>query len=95
MSDELAEVKKIVVKIGDKEFEFSMEEAKALQLLLNGLLNDKQTIYAPITIQPIVYPYYHPPVPINPQPYRQPWESPWFVTRQTTDDYLYLYGYRD
>mgnify|MGYP001442225007 CR=1 FL=1 len=84
MSDEV-KVERIVIKIGDKKHEFSMEEAKELQKLLNDLLGEKEVIYIPysqpVYVEPhryIPYPYITPTVP---NPY-----SPWIITRGTSDD---------
>ena len=55
----VVKVEKIVIKIGDKEVEYTLEEAKKLQELLNNLLGNKETIYVPVyPTYPQPYPYY-------------------------------------
>ncbi len=79
MSNEV-KVEKIVIKIGDKEHEFSMSEAKELRKLLNNLLGEKEFIYIPCA-QPI----YVEPYRIVPYPYTVPYTSPWTITYGTSD----------
>ena len=90
MADEV-KVERIVIKIGDKEHEFSMEEAKELQKLLNDLLGEKEVIYIPYS-QPVIYPQ-----PVYVEPYRyipyypertapNPYINPWIITCGTGDD---------
>ena len=64
---EKVQVSKIVVKMGDKEVELSLAEAKELQELLNETFGTKETVYIPS--QPIYVE----------RPYR--WTYPhWYVT---------------
>lgn len=75
----VVKVEKIVIKIGDREDEYTMEEAKKLQELLNQLLGNKETIFVPIS-----YPVPYPNITIYPTypktyPY-YPNTAPWIVT---------------
>jgi hypothetical protein len=71
---DVVKVEKIVIRIGDREDEYTMEEAKKLQELLNELLGNKETIYIPIST----------PYPVYPQPYPYyPYTAPWTVTYGT------------
>ncbi len=58
---ERVEVSKIVVRMGKKEFELSLAEAKELQELLNDTFGKKETVYipgSPIYIErPYIQPY--------------------------------------
>jgi hypothetical protein len=79
---DVVKVEKIVIKIGDKEVEYTLEEAKKLQELLNNLLGNKETIYIPIsTPYPVTVPM---PYPVYPRTYPYyPNTSPWIVTYET------------
>lgn len=44
---EKIEIKKIVIKVGEKELSFSMEEAKELQNILNETFGGEKAIYFP------------------------------------------------
>ena len=81
------EVKKIVVKVGDKELSLSVEEARDLCKALDALVGEKN----PVQVVPVVYP----PVSIPCEPYipfkpyvpyvpSDPWVSP-FWTCDNTD----------
>lgn len=50
----MAEIKKVVIEAGGKEFSLSVEEAKALRDILNATFTEVKTTYVPY--QP--YPYY-------------------------------------
>lgn len=60
---EKVEVSKIVVKMGKKEVELSLAEAKELQELLNDTFGKKETVYIPGSPIYIERPY------IRPYPY--------------------------
>lgn len=61
------EIKKVVINIGGKELNLTVEEAKELRDLLNGTFGEKETIYIP------QYPVY----PDNPYyPWRY-WKVDW------------------
>jgi hypothetical protein len=55
------EVKKVVIQLGDKEAELTIEQARQLKDALNELLGSKETVYvspSPIIIErPYTYPY--------------------------------------
>jgi hypothetical protein len=80
---DVVKVEKIVIKIGDKEEEYTLEEAKKLQKLLNDLLGNKESIYIPV-------PYSVPvPQPYIPYPYTVPYTVPntspyWTITWGTS-----------
>jgi hypothetical protein len=57
---DVVKVEKIVIKISGKEVEYSLEEAKKLQELLNNLLGNKETIYIPYYPYSQPYPYTYP-----------------------------------
>jgi hypothetical protein len=60
--DEKVEIKKVVLKIGKKEIELSLSEAKELQELLNETFGKATVISSPIIIERDryhPYPYWH------------------------------------
>ena len=78
------EIKKIVVKVGDKELSLSVEEARDLCKALDALVGDKNPItVAPVVYPPVVYPpVSYPPVvqPVIPyDPWGTPWVSPYWT----------------
>jgi hypothetical protein len=60
----MAEIKKVVIEAGGKEFNLTVEEAKALRDILNSAFPESKTTYVPYT-PPIIIERY-------PQPYH-PW----------------------
>jgi hypothetical protein len=59
----MAEIKKVVIEAGGKEFHLTVEEAKALRDILNSAFKEATTTYVPYPY-PVVYEYirryYHP-----------------------------------
>ncbi len=53
---EVVELKKLVIKIGDKELELTPEEAKTLKQVLSDLFEESEKIVEKIYVQP--YPYF-------------------------------------
>lgn len=68
MSDKI-EIKRIVIKLRDKEINLTVDEAKELQSVLGNMFGAKTTEWVTVP-----YPYY---VPYNPWPYRY---DHWYVT---------------
>ena len=65
---DVVKVEKIVIKIGDKENEYTLEEAKNLQKLLNDLFGTKEVFSVPsVWVYPNTYVY-----PWTIQPYSNP-----------------------
>lgn len=60
------EIKKVVIQIGDKEAELTIEQARELKDALNELLGKKETVYLPSSPVIIERPY--------PRPY---WATTW------------------
>ena len=59
--DTKVEIKKVVIKIGDKELSLSIDEAKELKTILNQTFGGGETIYVPTVIReypPYVYPHW-------------------------------------
>ena len=50
----MAEIKKVVIEAGGKEFSLSVEEAKALRDILNSTFPEAKTTYVPFYQPPIV-----------------------------------------
>jgi hypothetical protein len=71
MENKKVEISKIVIKIGEKEATLSLEEAKQLRDVLDGLFGDRSWIY---------YVPYAPYIP-NPNPY---WTVTTTITDGTT-----------
>jgi hypothetical protein len=55
----MAEIKKVVIEAGGKEFNLSVEEAKALRDILNATFKEPTVTYVPIYQPPIIR--YYPP----------------------------------
>ncbi len=72
---ELAEIKKIVLKIGDKELEITLDEAKELKDLLVKTFGSDNINYIPFTYPQPYYPVY--PRPYYPYPDYGPTAVPW------------------
>jgi hypothetical protein len=68
------EVKKIVIQLGDKEAELTIEQARELKDALNELLGLKETVY--LSPSPIVVD----------RPYTRPYSPYWSVTYGNTGD---------
>lgn len=60
----MAEVKKVVIKVGEHEFEISIEEAKSLRDILNSTFPTKEKEYVPYPISPAII--YRSPSPLTP-----------------------------
>jgi hypothetical protein len=77
-------VEKISIKIGDKEQEYTLEEAKELQKLLNELFGNKETIYISVPAWQVDKVIYREPT--YPYPYTSPTtvpypgSNPWIIT---------------
>lgn len=70
------EIKKIVIQIGDKEAELTIEQARDLKDALAELLGNKETVYVPSA--PIIIE----------RPYCPPWQWPnWNITWDATSTY--------
>jgi hypothetical protein len=52
----MSKIKKIVLQIGEKEIELSLDEAKELKKILGDLFKEKETVYVPSPYP--VYPYF-------------------------------------
>jgi hypothetical protein len=50
----MAEIKKVVIEAGGKEFSLSVEEAKALRDILNATFKEPTVTYVPIYQPPII-----------------------------------------
>ena len=72
----MAKIKKVVIEAGGKEFNLTVEEAKALRDILNVTFEDKTT-YIPYNPSPIII-----------ERYRQPW-GPWITWCNNTGDTVY------
>jgi hypothetical protein len=55
----MAEIKKVVIEAGGKEFNLTVEEAKALRDILNATFKEPTVTYVPIYQPPIIR--YYPP----------------------------------
>lgn len=50
----MAEIKKVVIEAGGKEFNLTVEEAKALRDILNSTFPEAKTTYVPLYQPPII-----------------------------------------
>jgi hypothetical protein len=73
----MAEIKKVVIEAGGKEFSLSVEEAKALRDILNATFPEAKTTYVP---------YYQPPIIIE-----RDWQlwGPWVTWFDNTGTTVY------
>ncbi len=73
--EQLVEIKKVIIKVGDHEFALSLEEARGLKRILEDMFGGERTVYVPS------YPY--------PVPYYQPWVVTYTTSGSgnTTTDY--------
>jgi hypothetical protein len=93
----MAEIKKVVIEAGGKEFNLSVEEAKALRDILNStfpekssnLINEMKAWYEEkhrVEKERITYVPYYPPIIIERNP--QPW-GPWITWCNGSGDAVY------
>jgi hypothetical protein len=72
------EIKKVVIQIGDKEAELTIEQARELKDALIDLLGKKETVYLPASPVVIERPYY---------PHYPNWTVTWDGTRTNPTTY--------
>jgi len=73
----MAQIKKIVIEIDDKEIELTLEQAKGLYDKLKELVGDRESIYIPYPVYP----------PYDPHPI--PWVAPWTWCSTNSDVGVY------